>query len=362
MDNRLDLLTSVSGIKITNVSDWEKFRKPEITVLLENFVYGVRPYETPEKIEFVQKRCEDTYLGHDIRYKEIEIRVNDVPFDLQLFLPKSALPVPVFLFIENEYYIKQVDFSKKIDYDFLPICDILSRGYGVAVLPVTKVYPDWTHHAEFKKGVFAAMQPNVLQRTPASWAGISAWAFGASRVMDYLERDADVEHTKTAVIGHSRCGKAALWAGATDPRFALVVSNSSGCTGAAYTRGKKGEHTKDINISDWFCDNYRCYNDREEMLPLDQHWLLSLIAPRPLYIKSDGLDEWADPEAELFSAKLASAVYELYGKKGVITDEKIVPNKKYHAGTIAYHRTPHEHDLTAFDWQCYMDFADVYLK
>ncbi|MGN1059441.1 MAG: acetylxylan esterase, partial [Clostridia bacterium] len=291
MDDRLDILTSISGMKITNIDDWEKFRRPEIMILLENFVYGVRPYEIPENLEFVQKRYENAYLGHDIRYKEIEIRINHVPFDLHLFLPQSQLPVPVFLFIENEYYMKQVNFAEQIDYDFLPICEIVSRGYGVAVMPVGHVSPDWPHHSEFKKGVFAAMQPNVHQRTKRSWATISGWAFGASRVMDYLERDIDVEHSKVAIIGHSRCGKTALWAGATDPRFALVIANSSGCTGAAYTRGKKGEHIKDINISDWFCDNYHLYNDREEMLPLDQHMLLSLIAPRPLYIKSDVLDE-----------------------------------------------------------------------
>lgn len=362
MDDRMNLLTSISGVKITNIEEWEYFRRPEIMMLLENFVYGVRPYEIPQKLEFKEKRYEKSYFGKNIRYKEIEICVNDIPFVVQLFLPQSNMPVPMFLFVENEVYMKEVNFAEKIDYDFLPVSDILARGYGVAVMPVGHVSPDWPHHAQFKKGVFAAMQPDTSQRTHRSWATISGWAFGASRVMDYFERDIDIEHTKTVIIGHSRCGKAALWAGATDERFAITVSNSSGCTGAAYTRGKKGERIKNINISDWFCENYHRYNDREEMLPLDQHMLLAAIAPRPLYVKSDGLDEWSDPDAELLSAKLASEVYELYGKKGVVTDDEIVLNKKYHDGTIAYHRTDIDHDLTKYDWQCYMDFADKYFK
>jgi hypothetical protein len=154
-----------------------------------------------------------------------------------------------------------------------------------------------------------------------------------------------------------------LWAGANDTRFKLVISNSSGCTGAAYTRGKRGEHIKDINVSDWFCENYHNYDDREEMLPVDQHMLLACIAPRPLYVKSDAEDEWADPEAERKSAQLASAAYELYGLKGlVMEDETVVTNKKYHDGTIAYHMASGDHDMTRFDWHCYMDFADKHLK
>jgi len=238
------------------------------------------------------------------------------------------------------------------------------RGYGCAVMPTINVSPDWTHRPEFKKGVFRAVQPDASVRDDRSWATISGWAYGASRIMDYLETDIDVEHTKVGIVGHSRAGKTALWAAATDLRFALSISNDSGCSGAAYTRGttEGREHIKDINISNWFCGNYHKYDDREEMLPCDQHMLLAAIAPRPLYVKSNVEDIWAGPDEELLSCRLASPVYELYGLKGVVADKEIELNKPYHDGTIAYHRAPGDHSLNANDWSMFMDFADKYLK
>ena len=364
MSEHLDLLTSLAGIKITNTSDWERFRRPELLMLLEDFVYGARPYEHPDSVIFRIKRYEKSYLGTSADLKEVEIAVNGITFPIYLFLPQNRKgPVPAFVLVYNEFYMNQSDFGQKIDYDFMPIPEITDRGYAVAVMPVYYVSPDWQHHSEYKKGVFAAMQPNAAHRTHRSWATISAWSFGVSRIMDYFETDTDIDHRNVAVIGHSRAGKASLWAGATDPRFKLVISNCSGTAGAAYTRGKKGEHIKDINVSDWFCENYHKYNDREEMLPVDQHMLLACIAPRPLYVKSSIEDEWADPEAERKSAQLASAAYELYGLKGlIIEDETVVTNKKYHDGTIAYHMASGDHDMTRFDWHCYMDFADKHLK
>lgn len=364
MNDRLDILTSLSGVRITNTADWERFRRPELMMLLEDFVYGARPYDRPDSLSFTLKRHEHNWLGSGAAFKEVEIHANNISFPVYIFIPEKAMkPVPAFVSIHIETYMNQSNFEESLDYDFLPIPEIIARGYAVAVMPVYYVSPDWTHYAGFRKGVFAAMQPNPAHRTHRSWATLSAWAFGASRVLDYLETDIDVDHTKAAVIGHSRGGKTALWAGATDPRFRLVISNSSGCGGAAYTRGKKGEHLRDINISDWFCDNYHTYNDREEMLPVDQHMLLAAIAPRPLYVKSDDEDEWADPDAELKSARLASPAYELYGLPGVvIDDEEVVLSKKYHDGTIAYHRAPGEHKLSRFDWQCYMDFADKHFN
>lgn len=364
MSDHLDILTSLAGIRITNTADWERFRRPELMMLLEDFVYGARPYEQPDSLTFAVKRFEENFLHTDADLKEVEITVNDVSFPVYLFLPhKRERSVPAFVLVYNEFFMKQSNFDETIDYDFMPIPEIIARGYAVAVMPVYYVSPDWPHKSEYKKGVFAAMGPTPPHRTHRSWATISAWAFGASRIMDYFETDIDIDHRNVAVIGHSRAGKTALWTGATDPRFKLTISNSSGCTGAAYTRGKQGEHIKDINISDWFCPNYHNYNDREEMLPVDQHMLLACIAPRPLYVKSDIEDLWSDPDAERKSAVLASKAYELYGCKGlVIDDAAVVPGKAYHDGTIGYHLAPGDHDLTRFDWQCYMDFADKHLK
>ena len=366
--SRIDPLISISGEKIETVEDWEVYRREEIMVLLSNFIYGVRPMERPSDLSFnVDKICEN-YMGYPLVKKDVTISFLGFSMKFDLFLPQNTYkmkPVPLFLHVLNESHLVKVDPVNNPVNNFVPILEIANRGYGCAVMSTLAVSPDWAHYPEFKKGVFRAVQPDASVRDDRSWATISGWAYGASRVMDYLETDIDVEHTKVGICGHSRAGKVALWASATDKRFALAISNDSGCSGAAYTRGNSEgmERIKNINISNWFCGNYHKFNDREEMLPCDQHMLLAAIAPRPLYVKSNEEDAWAGPDEELRSCKLASPVYELYGLSGVvIDDEKIVIDKPYHDGTIAYHRAPGDHDLTAHDWSMFMDFADKYLK
>lgn len=364
---RLDPLISISGEKIETVSDWETYRREEIMVLLSNFVYGVRPLERPDDIAFHVDSITENYLGYPLVRKCC--RVSFLGYDLcfDLFLPQETYkkkPVPLFLHVLNENSMLANLPVENPDNDFLPITQLAARGYGCAVMATLAVAPDWGHRPEFKKGVFRAVQPNTAHRNQRSWATISGWAYGASRVMDYLETDPDVEHTKVGICGHSRAGKTALWAGATDPRIALVISNDSGCGGAGFTRGttEERERIKNITVSNWFCDNYSNYKERNEMMPCDQHMLLAAIAPRPLYVKSNAEDLWAGPDEELLSCRLASPVYELYDKPGLIAPEQIEVGKAYQEGTIAYHRAPGDHNLEASDWQLYMDFADNYLK
>jgi len=364
---RLDPLVSISGEKIDTVEDWEMYRRDEIMVLLSNFIYGVRPLEQPEQMTFSVDSVTRNYLGYPLVRKCVSISFLGFTMSFDLFLPEATYkkkPVPLILHILNENSMRKHLPVENPDNDFLPITQLAERGYGCAVMATLAVAPDWNHFPEFKKGVFRAVQPNTAQRDLHSWATISAWAYGASRIMDYLETDPDVEHTRVGICGHSRAGKTALWAGATDPRFALVISNDSGCSGAAFTRGttQARERIKDINISNWFCDQYRKYDARNEMLPCDQHMLLSAIAPRPLYVKSNEEDLWAGPDEELLSCQLATPVYELYGLPGLIAEDTIQVGKAYQEGTIAYHRSPGPHSLTADDWKLYLDFADKYLK
>ncbi len=221
-----------------------------------------------------------------------------------------------------------------------------SDGYGESVLPM--LYAG------------SAIPDSVRMKA------VGAWAWGISRAIDCLETMPEIDTRRIMVIGHSRLGKTSLWAAATDPRIAVAVSNDSGSTGAALARGKQGETVEKINTSFpyWFTDNYKRYNGREEQMPFDQHMLLALAAPRPLYVASASRDDWADPRNEMRAAQLCGEVYALYGLQPLTWQEDELPavNTPYTGGDVAYHLREGGHDIVLYDWERFMDFADKYFR
>lgn len=363
MNNIPKLLTSLSGEKITTKEMWENFRKKEIINLFSEYVYGVRDIEKPKKLYF-EKEGETEVFG--MRKRDIKCGFNDFSFTFSLYLPKTQdKPLPVFVYPYIESHERNYILNEKGNFvhkeysdHCVPVKDITDRGFAIALMPTKGVYRDWEEHAEYKHGVFNAVK-NPKGRQSNSWATISAWAWGLSRVIDYLETDSDINIKHVSAVGQSRGGKTALWTGANDNRVELTISNNSGCMGAAILRGKQGEHVKDINCTDWFCENFRAYNDREEMLPVDQHMLLAAIAPRYLYVTSSSNDAWSDPNNEFLACQMANEVYKLYGLKGaVVPDGKPKLDTAYTDGHIAYHNKTGEHSITYYDWNCFMDYFE----
>ncbi len=361
------LLTTIGGEKITTVSDWETYRRPELLYLLAENIYGHRPVAAEKNLHttYTLEKEIENHLGKPVLYQKVQITSGGYTFLCRGFFPMSARTkaVPTFVYVMHEYQEDQYDLESSLDCLNVPILDIITRGYGVAIMPTSGLYPDANHKADYQAGVFAHFQPDRFLRRDNDWATMSAWAWGASRVLDWLTDNPLSDETQAAVVGHSRGGKTALWCGATDTRFALTISNASGCSGAMLHRGRTpgGETVAVITKAfDWFCGNYSKYSDREEMLPCDQHMLIAAMAPRLCYVASCSLDDWASPAAERESCRLAADAYGLYGKTGVVlpAEGAVEADTSYHDGSIGYHVKTGPHAILPEDWTRYMDFWD----
>lgn len=378
---------SITGESITTADQWTKTGRPEVLRLFEEHVYGRVP-TLNIKPRFSILEEDDNALGGKAVRRQVRVYFSaddDGPWmDILLYLPKSKDPAPVFVaynfygnhtvasdpairlstsWVRNNKAKASVnnratEDSRGTSEARWGVKSLIDAGYGLAAIYYGDVDPDF--HDEFKNGVHAL---DTHERTGSSWGSVSTWAWGLSRAVDYFESDNSVDHKRVIVMGHSRLGKTSLWAGATDQRFAAVISNDSGCGGAALSRRAFGETVKRINTSfpHWFCKNFRKYNDNESALPVDQHMLAALIAPRPLYIASAEDDKWADPHGEFLSGVHAEPVYRLFSKTGVGTDEFPKVNQPV-GDTVRYHVRTGKHDVTDYDWRQYIKFADECVK
>ena len=357
-----DVLTANDGRKIATAVDWKTVRRPEVLELFRKHMYGRVP-ATPYEKRFTVVKEDTAAMDGRATLKQVDITITaaekSLTIHLALFVPnKAPKPVPAFVLICNRGP-ENIDPTRNKQSEFWPAEEAIARGYAIAAFHNADVDPD--KHDGFQDGIHGLLDGG--KRAPDAWGTIAAWAWGASRCLDYLETDPDIARDKVAVIGHSRGGKTALWAGAEDERFALVCSNDSGCGGAALSRRQTGvkETVAKINkaFPHWFNETFKTYGGREETLPLDQHMLIALIAPRAVCVASAEQDLWADPRGEFLSVVHAGPVYKLFGKQGLGTSPEMPAiNTPLNGDGAHYHIRAGKHDLTLFDWQCYFDFAD----
>lgn len=376
-----DPLKFADGRAVKSAGEWRSKRRPEIMRLFEQQVYGKTP--PARKIEYEVTSRDRNALGGSATRDQVTVWITGSrqgpAMKLLIYKPnKRSGPVPVFLgpnFGGNQTVNADpgIDMSKSwmrpgkgvenhrateatrgAGASRWHVEKVLARGFATATLYYGDIFPD--HAAGRPDSIIPYFQK---EPAPDDWNAIGAWAYGLSRALDYIEKDKDLDAKRVAVHGHSRLGKTALWAGAQDERFAIVISNDSGEGGAALARRTYGETVERINTSfpHWFNANFKQFNMRVADLPVDQHMLIALIAPRPVYVASAVEDKWADPRGEFLSALGADPVYRLLGTDGLAAKEMPGIHQPV-VSRIGYHIRAGVHDVTEYDWEQFMNFAD----
>lgn len=383
-----DVLRFQGGGQVRSRQEWRK-RRGEILRLFEQEVYGRTVAGRPQGMRFETISGPEPALGGAVLRKQARIHFSASPdgpkMDLLLYFPREArAKTPVFLGLNyagnqtvrsdpdvplNPNWVRggedagivnnrATEASRGVRASRWAVERITGAGFALATACYADIAPDNARDA-FRQGVIPLFY-RAGQQAPApdEWGTIGAWAWGLSRALDYLEQEPLADARRVAVLGHSRLGKTALWAGAQDERFALVISNDSGCMGAAISRRRYGETIANITklAPYWFCANFLKYAGREDDLPVDQHMLIALCAPRPVYVASAEEDRWADPRGEFLSLVHADPVYRLLGTDGLPAKEMPGLHQPV-MGTLGYHIRAGGHDVTDYDWQQFIAFA-----
>jgi hypothetical protein len=385
------VLTGQDGKVVRSAAEWKSKRRPEILALYEDNVYGHAPAALPPGMSTTVVEQDAQALGGSARRKQIEVRFGAKPdapvMHVLLYTPAAAKGrVPVFLVVHFNGNWAVVDdpgvrlyeiWDRKTKQRSKPAADVargtskewdvpyvLAHGYGIATVYYGDIEPDFDGGAGMPFGVRALYwAPGQTTRKPDDWGAIGAWGWGMSRALDYLRGDKDVDGNKVVAVGQSRLGKTVLWAGAKDPRFAMVIASCSGEGGAALSRRDWGENLDNMTSRYLyqFGERFARFNHHWNDLPVDAHMLLALLAPRPVLLNTGSEDKWSDPRGEFLAAQAASPVYALFGKKG-LADVAQPPLDTPVLRDLAFHEHTGRHAILASDWKVFVDFADRYLK
>ncbi len=367
------LLVTAEGEQITTPEAWHQVRRPQILSLFSNLVYGRVPQPaSPIRTTYEVVNTDEEFMQGKATRKDVRIRFRNEQGEAEMlilvFVPNGVeRPVPVFM-KHSFNNTRSDDFTAHPDRpgyirNGWPLGEFFDRGYAF----VAVYQQDLVRHNEvsFDRGIHPLFHPSGQSFPKAhEWGVLSTVAWGGMRALDYLGTDDDVDEARVAIMGHSKMGKAALWTAAQDQRFALAVSAQSGCAGAALWRRRSGETLEKMvtRFPYWLCRNAWKFVNQEDDLPVDQHMLLALIAPRPVYVASGVEDTWADPRGEYLSAYHASEVYRLLGKQGLNSEESPPAGDAQLEDEVGYHVREGGHSVELYDWQRFLDFADRHLR
>lgn len=382
-----DPFTMLDGTQVRTREDWLTKRRPELKRLFQHYVYGFAPEGVKISAEVTKENVD--VLEGQATLKEVTIRFVGLPdaaprIHLMLILPKAATAKsPVFIGLNscgNQTVIPDAavtideaawcdakcpqpkESGRGRDKNFWCVDYLVARGYGFATFHQSDVDPD---RHDFTDGVHPFFK-DLPGPKESHWGTIAAWAWGLSKATDYLVTDPGVDAKQICVIGHSRRGKTALFAGAMDERFALVVPHQSGTGGCALSRDNDQETVERINrvFPHWFADSFTAFDNNERKLPVDQHLLIALVAPRPLFDTEGIQDKWANYSSGFRAIQAADEVYKFLGSKGMVGDAPADVNTDVRGdevGTLVQYRLDTVHTLTKDYWKGILDYADGHL-
>lgn len=342
-----DLFAALGG-KTPTAEGWETLCRPQLKRALLEHIYGQFPSEIlAAKVETKTNRV--NFAGKAV-WEEVTFTFErggkTHAVKTQLVYPTNAKNLPFFISLQ---------FDKEVPNRFMPTEEIIDGGFGVFSVCYHDVTRDNPDFEDGLAGLFSSKD-----RAPDEAGKIVCWAYMASRMLDYLLTRPEADKNRVGVIGHSRLGKTALLAAAFDERFAVAFSNNSGCSGAALSRGTcaGGERIENVyeTFPYWFCKNYARYKGAEEKLPVDQHALIALIAPRRVFVGAAVEDVWADTNGQLLSLVAANKVWRLYQKRGLVCPDRLPEiGDEWAEGELCYHLRAGKHFLSRFDWNTYMN-------